>query len=135
MIELSNTTAQTLAIGQSMVFDTVLLKTGCGECHRKNTGSVKLCAKSGIYQVYFAGNISGATAGTPVQLNISLGGEVLPETTMIATPAAADDLNNVATTVTIKNCCCDYDRITIVNTGTTALTVGVNPTLFVKRIA
>ena len=54
---------------------------------------------------------------------------------MIATPAVANDLNNVATTTTIKNCCCDYDRITLVNTGTTALTVGANPTLFVKRIA
>mgnify|MGYP002769746876 CR=1 FL=1 len=135
MIELSNTTAQTIAVGASVTFNTVLLKTGCGECHRKNTGSVKLCAKGGIYQVYFAGNIGGATAGTPVQLNISLGGEVLPETTMIATPAAANDVNNVATTTTIKNCCCDYDRITLVNTGTTALTVGANPTLFVKRIA
>lgn len=107
MIELSNTTAQTIAVGASVTFNTILLKTGCGECHRKNTGSVKLCAKGGIYQVYFAGNISGATAGTPVQLNISLGGEVLPETTMIATPAVANDLNNVATTTTIKNYCCD----------------------------
>lgn len=135
MIELSNSTAQTLAVGQAMTFDTVILKTGSSECHRKNTGSVKLCAKGGIYQAYFSGNISGATADTAVQLNMSLGGDILPETIMIATPSAADALNNVATTVSIKNCCCDYDRITVVNTGTTAVTVGANPTLFIKRIA
>lgn len=135
MIELSNTTAQTLAAGATATFNTVLLKTGCGECHRKNTGSVKLCAKGGIYQVYFSGNISGATADTAVQLSIALGGDILPETTMIATLSAANALNNVATTTTIKNCCCDYDRVTVTNTGTEEVTIGANPVLFIKRIA
>lgn len=37
MISLSNTTAQTVAVGQSITFDTVLLKSKNGaECHRKH---------------------------------------------------------------------------------------------------
>lgn len=38
MIELSNTADQVLTAGQSITFDKVLLKTGCAECHRANTG-------------------------------------------------------------------------------------------------
>lgn len=135
MIELSNDASQTLAAGSSMTFNTVVLKTGNGECHRANTGSVKLCARGGIYQVYFSANVSGATADTAVQLSLALGGDILAETTMISTPAVADALNNISTTCSIKNCCCDYDRVTVVNTGTATITVGANPTLFIKRIA
>lgn len=135
MIQLSNTTAQTLAVGQSVTFNTVLMKTGCAECHRKNTGSVKLCAKGGIYQLNFSANVSGATAGVPVQLTVQLGGDNVPESTMIFTPALANGVGQVNAVMPIRNNCCDYDRITIVNTGTTAITINANPNLFIKRIA
>lgn len=134
MIELSNTTAQVLPVGQSIIFDKVLLKTGCAECYRANTGSVKMRA-NGIYKASFAGNISGATAGTPVQLAFQLGGETMPETTMVATPGAANASNNVATSTLIKNCCGDYDRVTVTNTGTTAVTVADNSAFIVRRLA
>lgn len=136
MISLSNTTAQTIAAGQSLTFNTVLLKTRSrAECFRKNTGSIKLCASCAIYEVSFSGNISGAAAGTPVQLALALGGDILPETTMIATPSAANAANNVGVTTLVNNNCCDYDRVTIVNTGTTDVTVAANPIFFVKRVA
>lgn len=135
MIQLSNTTAQTVAAGQSITFDTTLLKTGCAECHRRNTGSVKLCAKNAIYQVNFNANVTGATAATPVQLNIQLGGDNIPESTMIYTPAAANAVGNVSMVIPVRNNCCDYDRVTITNTGTTDIIISANPTLFIKRIA
>lgn len=131
MIVLSNTTAQTLAPGQSITFDDVILHSGSGECHRRNTGAVKLRA-NGVYDVNFSGNI-GAVAPGPAQLSIQLGGVTLPETTMISTTAAAGDLNNVATATGVKNCCGDYDRVTVVNTGTAPITVGANSCLFIKR--
>ncbi len=134
MIELSNTTAQTLASGQSITFDTVLMHTGNGECYRKNTGSVKMRA-NGIYEVKFNGNISGATAGTAVSLAIQQGGVTLPETAMITTPAVANDVNNVSCSTLIKNCCGDYDRVTIVNTGTADLTISANPTFTIRRVS
>lgn len=135
MIELSNTTAQTVAVGQSITFNTTLLKTGCAECHRRNTGSVKLCAKNAIYQVNFNANVTGATAATPVQLNIQLGGDTIPESTMTYTPATANAVGNVSTVIPVRNNCCDYDRVTVTNTGTTDIIISANPMLFIKRIA
>lgn len=136
MISLSNTTAQTVAVGQSITFDTVLLKSKNGaECHRKNSGSVKLCAKCGTYEVHFGANVTGATAGTPVQLSLAIGGETINESTMIYTPATANAVGNVSTDIPVANCCCDYDRITVVNTGTEPVIVSANPVLFVHRIA
>lgn len=134
MIVLSNTTAQTVEAGQSLTFNDKILHTGCGECHRSGSGSVKMRA-NGVYKVEFAANVSGATAGTPVQLTIQIGGENLPETTMIATPSAADTLNSVSTSTAVKNCCGDYDRLTVTNTGTTPITVGANPVFVAYRLA
>lgn len=54
---------------------------------------------------------------------------------MIYTPAAANAVGNVSTDIPISNCCCDYDRITVVNTGTEPVIVSANPVLFVHRIA
>ena len=90
---------------------------------------------NGIYEASFAGNISGAVAGTPVQLAFQLGGATMPETTMVSTPGAANASNNVATSTLIKNCCGDYDRITVTNTGTTDVTVAANSAFIVRRLA
>lgn len=134
MIVLSNTTAQTLEAGQSITFDKVVLHTGCGEGHRANTGSVKM-RQNGIYEVTFNGNIAGPTAGSAVSLAMELSGEILPETTMTNTPSLSGAIGNVSATTAIKNCCGDYDRVTVTNIGTEALTVLANAMLFVKRIA
>ena len=133
MIELSNTTAQTLDPGQSITFDNVILHTGNGECHRPGSSAVKMRCH-GIYAVALSGNITSNVAGA-VQLSIEVGGEVLPETTMISTPAAVGDINNVATQTRVKNCCCDYDKITVTNTGTTDVVVEPNASLIVERRA
>lgn len=134
MIVLTNTIAQTIAPGQALTFNTEVLHTGCGECHRSGSGAVKLRA-NGIYETSFSGNITSATAGTAVQLSLAIGGEPLPETLMISTPSAADALNSVSTNTAIRNACCDYDRVTVVNTGTVPVIVGANPNLFIKRVA
>lgn len=134
MIVLSNLTAQTLAPGQSLIFDDVILHTGCGECHRKNTGAVKLRA-NGIYEASYGANIGGPTAATPVQLSLTLGGETLPETTAISVPAAVTDLNNVARETRIKNCCGDYDRVQLTNTGANSVNVGAGAVLVLSRVS
>lgn len=134
MIVLTNTAAQAINPGQALTFNEVILHSGCGECHRPNSGAVRLRA-NGIYEAHFSGNVSGAAVGTPVQLSLAIGGEALKETTMISTPSAANALNNISTETAIKNSCGDSDRITVINTGTAAITIGVNPVLFIKRIA
>ena len=131
MISLSNTTAQTLEPGQSITFNTVLLHSGCAECHRPNTSSVKLRAK-GIYDIHFSANIAATAVGI-AQLSIQIGGDTLNESTMIVTTATANSLNNVATAIPVKNCCDDFDRVTVTNTGSTTVLVGENPVLFISR--
>lgn len=134
MIELSTTTALELSPGQAITFNSIPLKTGCAECTRTGTGSVKLRA-NGVYVVTFSGNIGATAATTAAQLSIQLGGITIPESTMISTTAAAGDLNNVSTTIPIRNCCCDYDRITVVNTGTSTVNVGKGAMLYVRRVS
>lgn len=132
MIVLSNLTEQTLAPGQSLTFDDVILHSGCGECHRPNTASVKLRA-NGVYSAQFSGNVGGPTAASPVQLALTLSGEPLKETTMISVPAAVGDFNNVATATRIKNCCGDYDRVSVTNTGANSVIVAANAVLVLER--
>lgn len=134
MIELTNSAAQVVQPGQSVAFNTVVLHTGCGECYRRNTPSIKLRA-NGIYEVAFSGNVTGATAGTPVQLGIALGGVGLPETVMVSTPATANAFNSVATSTLVQNTCGDYDRVTVVNTGTVAVTISANMKFSVRRLS
>lgn len=120
---------------QSIIYSISSNEQAQSECQNgDNTGSVKMRA-NGIYEASFAGNISGAVAGTPVQLAFQLGGATMPETTMVATPGAANASNNVATSTLIKNCCGDYDRITVTNTGTTDVTVAANSAFIVRRLA
>lgn len=133
MIVLSNTTAQTLAPGQSITFDKVVHKSGCAECHRPGTASVKLRCQ-GVYAVDFSSNVTSTVAGT-VQLVIELGGDPLNETTMKSTPAATGDFNNVSSGTKVRNCCGDYDRITVTNNGTIDVVVDANSNLRIGRLS
>lgn len=135
MIELSNTNAQVLAAGQSVIFDTILLHTGCGECHRNNSAAINLAQKNAIYEVSFNANIGGTAAGD-AQLAITLDGSPLQETTGITVTATAGELRNVAGSTFVRTCCCSgANTILLTNTGTTEINVGANPRLSVKRIA
>lgn len=132
MIVLSNSTAQTLTPGQSITFDQVKLHTGCGESHRQGSASVKLRCQ-GVYEVNFNGNIAATAATTEVQLTIMLGTDPLSETTMKSQTATANAVNNVAAGTFVKNCCGDYNRITVVNTGTADVLVDANTCLRIGR--
>ena len=134
MIELTNSVAQVVQPGQSVAFNTVVLHTGCGECYRRNTPSIKRRA-NGIYEVAFSGNITGSTAATPVQLAIALGGIALPETVMVSTPATANVFSNVATSTFVQNTCGDFDRVTVGNSGTEPVTISANMKFSVRRLS
>lgn len=134
MIEVSNSAALVLAPGAVASFDLVKVNSGNCTCCRNNpTGSIKMTS-CGIYQINFSGNVSGAAAGTPVQLSIAVGGAALPESVMISTPSAPNVLNNVGKTLYYQNCCNEFSRATIVNTGTTAVTIGAGATFSVLKV-
>lgn len=135
MIELTNSTDQTLAPGQSATFDTVILHTGCAECHRNNSGSISLTQNNAIYEVSFNCNI-GATVAGDGTIGITLDGSPLTETNSIVVTAAAGDLQNVSASTFVKTCCCgNGDNVLLTNNGTTSINLGANPRLSVKRIA
>ena len=131
MIVLSNSQQQTLLPGQALTFDLVKLHSGCGECHSEGSSAVKMRC-SGIYELSFHANLGGTVAG-PVQLALQVGGETLQETTMISTVTTVGDLNNVGAETRVRNCCSDYDRVTVVNTGTSDVVVGPNAALVIGR--
>ena len=89
----------------------------------------------GTYEINFSGNISGAVAGTPVQLAIALGGVGLPETVMEYTPSVANSFGNVSTGTFVRECCEGCDQITVINTGAVAVTLSANMNLRIKRLS
>lgn len=134
MIELTNTTALTIPAGGMVAFDKVLLDSGCRECFNSMVPtSVKLRGR-GIYDIEFHGNVTSTTAGDTVQLAIAVGGSPLVQTAMNATPAAAGDLVNVSAGTYLRNCCCDLDRISIMNTGTTPVTLAPNSSFRIAHL-
>lgn len=132
MILLSNSATQTVQPGEAITFDLETFKSGCCECHRQGSSAIKL-KKCGVYELMFTGNVGGAAVGT-VQLQMEAGGEVLPETTIIVTEDTVGSLDNVAAHTFFRNCCDDYDRITIVNTGTVAAVIDANSAFTAKRL-
>lgn len=134
MINLSNTTAQVLAPGQSITFDIVPFKSGCAEYHREGSSAAVLKCPCAIYEIEFGANI-GATAAGVAQLSVMLDGEALKEGTMLSQTAAAGNLNSVSRPgIKVKNTG-GNGRISVTNTGTTTVNVGVGALLSIKRVA
>lgn len=134
MIILSNTIAQTLAPGQSLTFDNTIMHTGCNaECHRNGSAGVTL-SKNGIYEINAKLNVA-PTADGSAELAVMAGGGALPETTMISTPSAANDVNTIFCSTAFRPCGCCGEMITIQNVGTVPVAVSPNACLFIKRIA
>ena len=137
MIELvySGTTPQTVAIGQSVVYNVEAAKGGCAERHRAGSAQLTL-VKPGRYLVSFAGNIAvPATGGTlgEISLGIALNGEPLTGSIMRATPAAVSEYFNVATQHYIDVPCGCCQTVTVQNTGASAVDVD-NPNLTAVRV-
>lgn len=130
MILLNNTVPQTVEPGASVTFDTVAVKTGCGEFHRDGSSSVSM-RLGGVYEVTFSANLGGVAAG-PVSLALQLDGDPLGE--MDAVTAAAGDLQSVAIVSAVRNGCDGSGRVNIVNSGDAAVTV-TDPALLVRRVA
>lgn len=134
MVILSNTTEQTLQPGQSLTFDKIISKSGCGECARSG-GPLGLKASGANYRLSFGANVTGATAAEPVQLSIAMGGATLPETTSIYTPAAANAVGNIGRSTYVTTCSGLSNQVTVVNSGENPIIVSPNAVLTAIRTA
>lgn len=79
-------------------------------------------------------NLSNAMANQQPIIPIR-GRIVTSEQDIVPAEIPMDASNNVATSTLIKNCCGDYDRITVTNTGTADVTVAANSAFIVRRLA
>lgn len=133
MLELTNSSALTLAAGETAIFDTVRFRFGADTCTKAGTGSIKMRCNA-VYEVRFTGNIATADAAGTAQLAIETGGVVDPAGTILSQTATAGAANAVERTLYEVNCCGDYSRVTVVNTGTVPVVIEPGAVLSVRKV-
>ena len=134
MIELINTAVQTVADGQSVVYNAVAVHSGCAERHRQGSAQITL-TKPGRYLVTFSGNIAVPTGGTvgEISLCISQDGETLGGSIMRVTPAAVEEYFNVSTQHYVDVFCGCCVNVSVENTSGQAIFVD-NPNFAAVRV-
>lgn len=139
-MEITANTLQTVGVNQNVLFSETPVEGSCSIVHRDGSGLVTLRGLTrqcrARFKVSFGGNISvpaGQTVG-PISLAIAINGEPVATTTMISTPAAVGEFNNVASSLFIhvpSGCC---SQISVENVSTIPVNVQ-NANLIVERVA
>jgi hypothetical protein len=139
-MEIISNALQTVAANQNVYFTDEITCGSCSIGHRSGSGLVSL---KGItnqcrarYRVSFGANIAIPTGGTveAISLALALDGEPILATTMITTPAAVEEFQNVFTSVFIdipRGCC---STVSVKNISTQAIETQ-NANLIVERVA
>ena len=139
-MELIANALQTVEVNQNVQFTDTSVGGNCSILHREGSGLVTL---RGItqqcrarFKAFFSGNIAIPSGGTveAISLAIAINGETIASTTMIQTPAAAEDFANIASAVYIDvpaGCCV---TVSVRNTSTQAIDIQ-NANLIVERVA
>lgn len=140
MAEFTANAVQTVNTNQNILFNDKAVSGNCSIIHREGSGLITL---RGItrqcrarFKVFFSGNIALPTGGTvgAISLAIATNGEAVNTTTMIATPAAVEQYQNVAGAIYLDvpaGCCI---QVSVKNTSTQAINVQ-NSNIIVERIA
>ena len=131
---------QTVEANQNVYFTDTVMCGGPSMIHRDGSGLVTLRGLTNQcrarFRVAFGGNIAVPEGGTvgPISLAIAIDGEAVQTTTMIVTPAAAEEFFNVFSAVFVdvpRGCCV---TISVRNTSTEAIDVQ-NANLIIERVA
>lgn len=139
-MELTANAIQTVQVGQNVQFTDTAIGGSCSIIHRAGSGLVTLRGLTdqcrARFRVSFGGNIAVPTGETvgPISLAISISGEPVATTTMISTPAAVEEYNNVYASVFLdipRGCCA---QISVQNTSDIPVDVQ-NANLIVERVA
>lgn len=139
-MEITANAIQTVAANQNVQFTDVAVSGSCSIVHRGGSGIVTLRGLGqqtrARFHVWFGGNVTLAEGAEiePVQFAISIGGEAIPTTQMIATPAAIGDYFNISASIFLDVPCGCCQNISIKNTGLTAADIQ-NANLIVERVA
>ena len=139
-MELTANAIQTVPANGNVIFTDTVVCGNCSIMHREGSGLVTLRGLTNQcrarFRVSFGGNIALPTGGTvgPISLAIAINGEPVATTTMISTPAAVEEFNNVFSAIFIdvpKGCC---SQISIRNTSNQPVNVQ-NANLIIERVA
>lgn len=129
-----------VAEGQNILFTETPICPTRGITHREGSGIVRVNGNGSQgrarYLVAFSGNIQIPTGGTvgEISVAISIDGEHLASTQMIATPAAVENFFNVSAQAYIDVHCGCCATIAVENTSDQAIEVQ-NSNLIVVRVA
>lgn len=139
-MEITANALQTVGVNQNVLFTDAVTCGSCSITHRDGSGLVNL---KGItdqcrarFKVTFGGNIAIPTGGTveAISLALAIDGEPVASTTMISTPAAVEQFNNVASSIFIditRGCC---SQVSVQNISEQAIDIQ-NANLIVERVA
>ena len=140
-MELTASALQTIQPMADVVYTNTAVPGSPCILHRPDSGLITLRGLTTTqcrarFRVTFGANVAIPTGGTlaPISLAIAINGEPVPSTTIISTPAAEGDFNNVSRSVHIDvpaGCC---TQISIKNTSTEAIDVE-NANIIVERVA
>lgn len=138
MVVLYTTTEQTVQPGQSVVFQ-AYRQTGCSEYVPGTPTSQVYLKPNGLFLLDYSGNVGGTTAATAVQLQVTSNSAAIPETLRTSVPAAVGDLNSISAATgvsTTANCCFNLgaESLSVTNTGTTPIVIGVGFALRIGRV-
>lgn len=139
-MEITSVATQAVAANQNVLFTDTAVCGSPSIIHRNGSGLVTLRGLTNQcrarFKVTFGGNIAIPTGGTveAISLALTIDGEPLGSTSMIITPAAAEQFNNVfsAVYVTVPAGCCL--TVGVRNTSTQTIDVS-NANLIVERVA
>ena len=123
-MEITANAIQTVNENANVLFTDTVVCGNCSIMHRDGSGLVTLRGLTNQcrarFRVSFGGNIAIPTDGTveAISLAIAINGEPVATTTMISTPAAVEEYNNVFSAIFLdvpKGCC---SQISVRNTST-----------------
>ena len=139
-MEITANAIQTVPANANVIFTDTTVCGNCSIMHREGSGLVTLRGLTNQcrarFRVSFGGNIALPTGGTvgPISLAIAVNGEPVATTTMISTPAAVEEFNNIFSAIFLdvpKGCC---SQISIRNISDQPIDVQ-NANLIVERVA
>ena len=140
-MEITNNAVQTVAVSHNVLLTDTVVSGNCSIVHRSGSGLVTLRGLTNNqcrarFRVTFGANIAVPTGGTAeaISLAIAINGEGVATTTMITTPAAVLEYNNVFSSIFLdvpRDCC---SQISVKNISTQAINVQ-NANLIIERVA
>ena len=141
-MELTANALQTIAPNANVQFtDTAVSGKNCSIVHRNGSGLVTLRGITNQcrarFRITFGANVAlpaGGTVDTPISLAISIDGEQVGSATMISTPAAVEEFNNIFASIFIdvpSGCC---QTISVKNVGEEDIDIQ-NANLIIERVA